>query len=186
MRIDAAIARIGRPGSLRRRDKRRASPPHFHARYGSEPAIVAIDSLLVLEGKLSPRVPGLVMERAAIHQSELPEDWSPARAQAPPKPIEPPRSSLLKDVVEVRPLGRFRVRIRFEDGLQGEIDLRSVIDFKGVFAPLRDEREFAKVQVDSEHGTLVWPCGGDFDPDVLHSEVSGCPIRAPSAPRRPA
>ena len=30
-------------------------PPHFHVRYADQKAIVAIDSLTVLEGHLSPR-----------------------------------------------------------------------------------------------------------------------------------
>jgi hypothetical protein len=31
------------------------NPPHFHARYGGQRALVAIDTLTVLEGRLSPR-----------------------------------------------------------------------------------------------------------------------------------
>ncbi len=93
---------------------------------------------------------------------------------------------MLKDVVEVRHRGGFRVYVRFEDGVQGEIDLQSVIDFKGIFAPLREEREFAKVRVNPELGTLVWPCGADLDPDVLYSKVSGRPIPVLSALRHPA
>ncbi len=65
------------------------APPHFHARYGSQKAIVAIDSLRVLEGRLSPRALGLVMEWATLHHDELLEDWELARQQAPLKPIEP-------------------------------------------------------------------------------------------------
>jgi hypothetical protein len=60
-------------------------------RYGGERALIAIESLLVLEGKLSPRVLGLVMEWASSHQNELMEDWRLARSQAPLKPIEPLR-----------------------------------------------------------------------------------------------
>ena len=67
------------------------APPHFHARYGSERAIIAIESLLLLSGKLSPRVLGLVMEWASAHQGELLEDWNLARAQSPLKSIEPLR-----------------------------------------------------------------------------------------------
>lgn len=37
-------------------------PPHFHVRYGEQRAIVDINSLRVLEGKLSPRVLGMVVE----------------------------------------------------------------------------------------------------------------------------
>jgi hypothetical protein len=32
------------------------APPHFHARYGEQRAIIGIDSLTVLGGRLSPRL----------------------------------------------------------------------------------------------------------------------------------
>lgn len=40
-------------------------PPHFHVRYAEQKAIVAIQSPTLLEGELSPRALGLVMEWAA-------------------------------------------------------------------------------------------------------------------------
>ena len=83
---------------------------------------------------------------------------------------------MLKDVVEVRPLGGYRVHLRFEDGVEGALDLGKVIDFKGIFAPLRDEKEFAKVRLHAELGTIVWPNGADLDPDVLYAAVAGVPI----------
>jgi hypothetical protein len=52
-----------------------------------------------------------------------------------------------------------------------------MIRFEGVFAPLRDEKEFAKVRVHPELGTIVWPNGADLDPVVLYAAVSGKPIR---------
>jgi hypothetical protein len=88
---------------------------------------------------------------------------------------------MLKDVVEVRVLGGYRVRLRFEDGVQGELDLGKMIRFQGVFAGIADEREFAKVRVDPELGTIVWPNGADLDPDVLYAAVTGKPIRTPKA-----
>lgn len=81
------------------------------------------------------------------------------------------------DVVEVRPLGGYRVFIKFEDGVQGEVDLAEVIRLDGVFAPLRDLARFAEVRVHPELGTLCWPNGDDLDPDVLYSKISGKPIR---------
>ena len=83
---------------------------------------------------------------------------------------------MLKDVVEIRLLGSYRVHIRFEDGVEGDLDLGDMIDFKGVFAPLRDESEFSKARVHAELGTIVWPNGADLDPDVLYSKVVGRPI----------
>jgi hypothetical protein len=64
-------------------------PPHFHARYGDQKAIIAIETLTILQGRLSPRTLGLVMEWAALHQEELRENWALARAQAPLKKIAP-------------------------------------------------------------------------------------------------
>lgn len=66
-------------------------PPHFHARYGGDRAIVCIESLTVLAGGLPPRALGLVTEWASSHQRELLEDWRLARRQAPLNPIEPLR-----------------------------------------------------------------------------------------------
>lgn len=83
---------------------------------------------------------------------------------------------MLKDIVEARPLGGYRVHLRFEDGVEGELDLEPLIRFTGVFAPLRDETEFAKLRVDPEVGTIVWPNGADFDPDVLYAAITGQPI----------
>ena len=65
------------------------APPHFHVRYGDQRALVAIETLTVLRGKVSPRVLGLVVEWAARHEHELMEDWELARAQQPLRPIEP-------------------------------------------------------------------------------------------------
>jgi hypothetical protein len=83
---------------------------------------------------------------------------------------------MLQDVVEARPTGDYRIYLRFEDGTSGELDLGTMIRFTGVFAPLRDAKEFARVRVDREAGTIVWPNGADIDPDVLYAAVSGKPI----------
>jgi hypothetical protein len=64
-------------------------PPHFHVRYSGQKALIAIETLSVLTGRLSPRALGLVTEWAALHQAELMEDWILARAEAQLKPIDP-------------------------------------------------------------------------------------------------
>jgi hypothetical protein len=47
---------------------------------------------------------------------------------------------MLKDIVEVRPLSGYRLYLRFEDGVAGELDLSSRLRFEGVFAS-RDRAE---------------------------------------------
>jgi hypothetical protein len=85
----------------------------------------------------------------------------------------------MPDVVEVTPVGGYRVHLRFSDGVAGEVDLAGVIgSFSGVFAPLVDASEFARVRVNPDLGTIVWPTGADLCPDVLYSKVTGNPIAA--------
>ena len=52
------------------------NPPHFHARYGGGKVSIDIGTLQVLEGSISPRALGLVIEWASIHQDELMNDWN--------------------------------------------------------------------------------------------------------------
>ena len=65
------------------------NPPHFHARYGNERVAVEIRTLQVLDGTLSPRALGLVVEWAAEHQDELLDAWERAQAGEPPPKIRP-------------------------------------------------------------------------------------------------
>jgi hypothetical protein len=70
---------------------REHGPPHFHAVYGGDEVLVAIEDLTVLAGSLPPRALGLVMEWAVAHQPELRMVWEQARTHQPLSPIEPLR-----------------------------------------------------------------------------------------------
>ena len=90
---------------------------------------------------------------------------------------------MLQDVVAVSAIGDYRLRLRFEDGVEGIVDLAPVLSFRGVFEPLKDPAYFALVRVDSELGSVVWPNGADVDPDVLYGCVTGTPILEPEKVR---
>ena len=83
---------------------------------------------------------------------------------------------MLKDIVQVNPLDHYRLHIRFEDGVEGTIDVAKLIEFSGVFAPLREHDFFLKVRVNPEIGTICWPNDADLDPDVLYAHVTGEPL----------
>jgi len=57
------------------------NPPHFHAEYGDNLALIDVRNLSVFSGRLPPRVLGLVIEWATLHRQELLDDWERARAQ---------------------------------------------------------------------------------------------------------
>ena len=62
---------------------------------------------------------------------------------------------MLKDIISVQVIQPSQLHLRFEDGVEGTIDLNQIIEFSGVFAALRDPNYFATVQVDPEIGTIV-------------------------------
>lgn len=73
----------------------------------------------------------------------------------------------LPTVTTARALGGFRVWLRFDDGLEGELDLAAEL-WGPVFEPLLDPALFGKFRVER---TLVWPNGADFAPEFLHAEL---------------
>ena len=71
-------------------------------------------------------------------------------------------------VTSVHVRAPFSVLIEFDDGVSKQVDLRRLL--KGpVFEPLQDPAEFAKVRVDHDAGTIVWPNKADIAPETLYS-----------------
>lgn len=64
-------------------------PPHFHAVYGGQSAIIEISTLAIIEGRLPARATGLVVEWASLHQDELLDRWAQARSHQPLESIQP-------------------------------------------------------------------------------------------------
>lgn len=73
-------------------------------------------------------------------------------------------------IVAVQPLSQYKVRIRFSDGIEGEVDLSALVG-KGVFACWNNPAQFAKVSIDPQTHTLSWPGGIDICPDRLYQDV---------------
>ncbi len=67
------------------------------------------------------------------------------------------------DVTAVEVVGEYRLRLTFEDGTVGEVEFTER-EWRGVFEPLRDPTYFARVAVDPESGTIVWPNRTDMAP----------------------
>lgn len=81
-----------------------------------------------------------------------------------PRPVRIHRVEVMRD---------FIVRLTFDDGIVGDIDLEPII-WGPVFEPHRSDPEFfARVYVDAVCGTIAWPNETDLDPDVLYARVTG-------------
>jgi hypothetical protein len=83
---------------------------------------------------------------------------------------------MLKDVIEVKALPDCHIWVRFEDGVNGTVDLGAILKFTGIFSSLADPAQFNKVAVNAELGVVCWPNGADLDSDVLYSLVAKEPI----------
>jgi hypothetical protein len=73
----------------------------------------------------------------------------------------------LAHVVEAHYVGGHRVWLRFNDGLEGEVDLAAALHGP-IFEPLLDVAYFAAFTLDR---TLTWPNGADFAPESLYRRV---------------
>ncbi len=65
------------------------APPHFHATYAGDEAVIDIVTLQVIKGTMPRRALTLVLEWAFEHRKELLEDWELCTQKKLPKKILP-------------------------------------------------------------------------------------------------
>lgn len=73
---------------------------------------------------------------------------------------------MILHTTEVTPLPDYRLRLSFNNGESGEVDLSGELDGE-VFEPLRDPAHFASARHDSILRTVVWDNGADLAPEFL-------------------
>lgn len=78
---------------------------------------------------------------------------------------------MLVDIVFAKPRKNYLLYLKFEDGFRGVIDIQKMIEFTGVFAPLKDWSFFKKVKACPELGTVTWPNHADLDTVVLYNSI---------------
>lgn len=73
-------------------------------------------------------------------------------------------------VSKVEAMPSFRLRVQFEDGTAGVVDMANFLKREcGVFKVLRDVDVFGSVHVN--HGAVTWPDELDLAPDRMHDEL---------------
>ena len=74
-------------------------------------------------------------------------------------------------LVEATPGDGCAVHVRFEDGTAADVDLSYLLEYGGVFEPLRDLAFFRQLRADPEAGTIVWPNDADIAPETLYAHA---------------
>lgn len=74
-------------------------------------------------------------------------------------------------LTEATPRDGYTVHVRFEDGTTADVDLAYLLEYGGVFEPLRDPEYFRRLRADQEAGTIVWPNEADIAPETLYAHA---------------
>lgn len=77
----------------------------------------------------------------------------------------------MKRIIAFKVLDHYRVWLRFDDGVEGDVDLSNMVG-QGVFNAWRDYDFFRRAYV-ADHGSLTWPGELDLCPDALWLQVTG-------------
>jgi hypothetical protein len=70
-------------------------------------------------------------------------------------------------VTNVTPSDDYTLRIEFDNGEHGTLDMKPYLDF-GVFQRLKDRNAFERVRVSFD--TLEWDSGIDLDPEFIYDK----------------
>jgi hypothetical protein len=73
-------------------------------------------------------------------------------------------------LIEATPTEGYAVHVRFED-TSADLDLSYLLDYGGVFEPLRDPEYFRQLKADPDAGTIVWPNEADIPPEALYAHT---------------
>ena len=80
-------------------------------------------------------------------------------------------TGLTPDITDAAVVRHGVLKLTFADGLSGDVEVLNRM--RGpIFEEARTADGFAKVSVDEETGTVVWPGGADLAPDTLYERVS--------------
>jgi Protein of unknown function (DUF2442) len=74
-------------------------------------------------------------------------------------------------ILEARPLDGYKIWLKFEDGITGEVDL-AYLAGKGVFAFWKNYENFEKVSIENGRW-LAWSDEIDLDADSLYLKLTG-------------
>jgi hypothetical protein len=81
------------------------------------------------------------------------------------------RSEIMPRITEVQLKSKYRLKLKFSDGTEGELDLSDKVG-KGVYTNWTDKDVFESVQI-TNAGDISWPNDVDMCADSLYLKVTG-------------
>jgi hypothetical protein len=74
----------------------------------------------------------------------------------------------MKWVTEAKHIKFYEIWLKFNDGIEGVVDLESTItnDHREIFKELKEPEQFTRFKVDAD--TIVWENGLDLAPEYLY------------------
>lgn len=83
-----------------------------------------------------------------------------------------PLAILPPKLIEAIPLEGYAVHLKYEDGLEADVDLSYLVRGEGeVFKPLRDPKYFHQLRIEEFGTTIEWPNEADIAPETLYDHV---------------
>lgn len=76
----------------------------------------------------------------------------------------------LPNVIDAEYRGEFKIRLLFNDGVEGTVDFSDWL-IGEAFEPLKEPEYFVQFFLDG--GTVAWPNGADIAPETLHERAKG-------------
>jgi hypothetical protein len=80
----------------------------------------------------------------------------------------------MKTLISAEALPNYRLKLRYDDGVEGVVDLLREVG-KGVFKAWEDAEVFKKVRI-GDFGQPEWPGEIDLCPDALYMEITGMTV----------
>lgn len=77
---------------------------------------------------------------------------------------------MILHVKEAKYLHDYVIWLRFNDGAEGEVNLKDEL-YGEVFEPLKDLEKFKSFRVDPVLETIVWENGADLAPEFLYDRM---------------
>jgi len=74
-------------------------------------------------------------------------------------------------ITEIESLEDYRLRLTFDDGVIGILDMKEIISVGGIFSKLADSEFFSHVDKSDDGRYIKWGDEIDFCADALHEEA---------------